>query len=126
MVVRTHEMVIEFRLILYVLLPNFSSMSIVSNALKLLADLDSNDKTERDEDALSRVIEMNEGGFLLSELGELSQLLPICFERLDSFPSMHELLLKLITLSSYPFLKEKASDEKNYMQNAAKFVQVSV
>lgn len=96
----------------------------VASAAKLLTDPHSCEMSERHEYALQRVIELNTSGFLMSELSELSQLIQACYNKIDTLPTMKELLIKILKLCAFPFWKEKASDEKNYTQQAAKYIQV--
>ena len=92
--------------------------------MKLLTDPHSCDMPDRHEHALNQVIEAKRGGFLTRELADLALLIPACYEKINSFPSMHDIIIQLVQISAYPFLKEKSSDEKNYSQHATKFIQV--
>ena len=97
----------------------------VASAAKLLTDPHSCEMSERHEHALQRVIELNTSGFLMSELSDLSPLIQACYSKIDSLPKMKELLIQIVKLCAFPFWKEKASDEKNYTQQAAKCIQVN-
>ena len=101
-------------------------MSVVSSAAKLLTDPHSCDMPERHEHALDRVTEVRRDGFLMSELADLALLLPACYQRIDSFPRMHDIIIKLLRICAFPFLKEKSSDERSYTPHATKCIQVRV
>ncbi|XP_068189845.1 cilia- and flagella-associated protein 69-like [Antennarius striatus] len=71
---------------------------------------------------LKKLLQRNQTGFLLKELPHLAQILNICAEKVIDNPEYVPFLCEALRICGFPFLKEKASDELTYTQEATEFL----
>ncbi|MCJ8735662.1 hypothetical protein PDJAM_G00249940 [Pangasius djambal] len=70
---------------------------------------------ERHISALKRVVKRCQNGYFLRDLSDVFQILNICAGKSEEHPEYASVLRDLIHICRLPFLKEKASDEMNYV-----------
>lgn len=93
------------------------SLSLVK-VVKLLTDPHSARLCERHFHALKKVVKHYKNGFIMKDLVLVFKILNICADKVSDIPSYAEPMSELLHLCSFPYLKEKTSDEMSYEQIA--------
>ncbi|KAI8483595.1 Cilia and flagella associated protein 69 [Branchiostoma belcheri] len=90
--------------------------SDLARVVKLLTDPYSENLIERHLHALTKLAAKYHRGFLMRDLVLVFKVLNVCADRIPIDPSYVEPMCQLLQICSYPFLKEKTSDETAYAQ----------
>ncbi|KAM4538775.1 cilia- and flagella-associated protein 69 [Odontesthes bonariensis] len=94
----------------------------LSKVVRLFEDPLTTNLKERHLFVLKKLLKRNHSGFLLRELTALSRVLDICAEKAKDHPEYVPALCEALKICRLPFLKERASDELSYAQDATEFI----
>ncbi|CAG5889711.1 unnamed protein product [Menidia menidia] len=94
----------------------------LDKVVRLFEDPLTTNLKERHLFVLKKLLKKNQNGFLLRELAGISRVLNVCAEKVNDHPEYLPSLCEALHICGLPFLKEKASDELNYAQDAAEFI----
>ncbi|KAM6899608.1 cilia- and flagella-associated protein 69 [Xenentodon cancila] len=94
----------------------------LSKVICLLEDPLTMNLKERHLFVLKKLLKRHQAGFLLRELKGIAQVLSICAEKVTEHPEYVPILCDALKICGLPFLKERASDELNYAQDATDFL----
>ncbi|XP_054910997.1 cilia- and flagella-associated protein 69-like isoform X2 [Poeciliopsis prolifica] len=90
--------------------------------LYLLRDPLTTNLTGRHLFVLRKLLKRNKSGFLLRELADIAKIIDICAVKVIEEPKYAPFLCEALLISRIPFLKEKASDDLIYPQDAINFL----
>ncbi|VDI03562.1 Hypothetical predicted protein [Mytilus galloprovincialis] len=88
----------------------------LNRVVKLLTDPHSVMLYDRHVNALQRLVRHYQKGFPMKDLVQVCKILNTCADRMPDQPLYEQLIVEILKICSYPFLKEKSSDELVYEQ----------
>nr|XP_020452989.1 cilia- and flagella-associated protein 69 isoform X2 [Monopterus albus] len=94
----------------------------LSKVIRLLEDPLTANLKERHLFVLNKILKRSQTGFLLKDLTGIAKILNICAEKAKDHPEYVPIMSEALQICSFPFLKEKTSDELIYAQDVVEFL----